>query len=206
MLDLKEHLAEQILANVSDSQNVSADEIATAAGSVLFKHDRIYDHKIFRINHTTYDTRRTQDVINLDTSHCNIMVLNRTQNDDDDDNECSPFLYARVLGVCHANIVYVGPGATDYQPRRMKFLWVRWYEQLDLGCTGWRSRKLDRARFPLLSGPSGDGSFGFVDPSLVLWASHMIPRFCKGKQYEDGKGFSFCGKDSSDWNEYYIGR
>ena len=131
------------------------------------------------------------------------MALNGTWDDDDGNNE-SLFLYARVLGVCHANIVYVGPGATDYQPRGMKFLWVRWYKQLDLGRTGWRSRKLDRVHFPSLSGPSGDGSFGLVDPSLVLRASHIIPRFCKREQHKDGKGVSFCGRDSSDWNEYYI--
>lgn len=199
--ELKTHFAERILADVSDNQNVSADEISTAAGSVLFKNDRIYDHKVFRVNYTTYDARRAQDVINPDTSHCNIMVLNGTQKNVDLDL----YLYARVLGVCHANIVYVGPRAVDYQPRRMDFLWVRWYEQVDSGCTGWSSRKLDRARFPSFSDSTGRG-FGFIDPSLVLRASHIIPMFRKGKRYEDGKGMSLCGKDSSDWKEYYISR
>jgi len=38
------------------------------------------------------------------------------------------FLYARVLGAYHANIIYTGPGMHDYNARRFDFLWVRWYE------------------------------------------------------------------------------
>ena len=135
------------------------------------------------------------------------MVLNGTATEQaGDDERVRLFLYARVLAICHANVVYVGPSAVDYQPRRMNFLWVRWYDQVDLGRTGWDARKLDRVRFPSLSGSAGDGPFGFIDPVLVLRACHIIPRFCKGKRYEDGKGMSFCGRDSSDWNEYYINR
>lgn len=205
---MKKHLAERILNNnpYNPNSEVDADEIEAAAGSVLFKHDRIYQHKVFRVNYTTYDVRRAQDVINPDTPHCNIMVLNGTQQDHDDDNELGLFMYARVLGVCHANVVYVGPGVIDYQPRRMSFLWVRWYQQIDLRRTGWTARKLDRARFPSISAHNGVAPFGFLDPSSVLRACHIVPVFCKGKRYEDGKGMSFNGREASDWNEYYINR
>lgn len=136
------------------------------------------------------------------------MVLDGIPKDDEDDEDKrdGAFLYARVLGVSHANIVYVGPGATDYQPRRMDFLWVRWYKQIDLGRTGWKARKLDRVRFPSTSGRNIVAPFGFLDPSSVLRACHIIPAFSKGKRHEDGKGVSFCGRDSSDWNEYYVNR
>ena len=132
--ELKTHFAECILADILDNQNVSADEISTAMGSVLFKNDHIYDHKVFHVNYTTYDPCHTKDVINLDTSHCNIMFLNGTQKNAD----LGLYLYARVLWVCHANIVYVGLRAVNYQPCQMDFLWVRWHEQVDLGCTGCR--------------------------------------------------------------------
>lgn len=205
--ELKKHLGERILITAAGNQNVSDTEITSAAGSVLFKHDRIYEHKVFRINYTTYDARRAQDVINPDTSHCNVMVLNGSHTEDSNDGDKNQrlFLYARVLRVCHANIVYVGRGGADYQPHRMNFLWVRWYEQVDSASTGWSNRKLDRARFPSFAGSTG-GSVGFLDPSVVLRACHIIPIFHKGRRYEDGKGISFCGRDSSDWNEYYINR
>lgn len=194
------------MLDISGREAVSNDEIEAGARRVLFKHDRIYHHQIFRINYTAYDVRRVQDVINPDTSHCNIMVLNGAPSGDEgDDNE--PYLYARVLSVCHANVTYMGPGAVDYQPHRMDFLWVRWYQQIDIDKTGWTCRKLDRVRFPSFTGPTPEGGFvGFLDPSLVLRACHIVPRFRSGRRYEDSKGASFCGLDSSDWNEYYINR
>lgn len=191
--------------------HASDEEIDLAARSVLFKHDRIYQHKIFRVNYTTYDVRRAQDVINPDTSHCNIMVLDGAALKDSDaldDKRDGPYLYARVLGVYHANVIYVGAGATDYQSQRMDILWVRWYQQIDLGQTGWKARKLDRVRFPSFANsiPDQGGIVGFLDPSSVLRACHIVPRFCKGMRYEDGRGVSFCGRDSSDWREYYVNR
>jgi hypothetical protein len=42
---------------------------------VLFKSDRMYKHNILQINHTTYDVRRSQDVINPRTSRRDIMLL-----------------------------------------------------------------------------------------------------------------------------------
>lgn len=202
---LKKHLAECILADAPGDQPPNTDNIAKATGSVFFKHNHIYDHKIFHINYTTYHTCWAQDVINPDTPHCNIMLPSEAAQRDVDD-QSSLFLYARVLAVCHVNIVYIGPGAVYYQPHQMKFLWVRWYEQLDLGYTGWKSWQLDCTCFPSISGGFGDESFGFVDPSTVMQISHMIPNFWKGKWYSDGKGVSFYGRDSSDWNEYYVNR
>ena len=69
-----------------------------------------------------YDICCAQDVVNPDTSHCNLMVLNGTpKKDNGDDKQVGPFLYARVLGVCHTNIIYISPGAEDYQPHQMDF-------------------------------------------------------------------------------------
>jgi hypothetical protein len=49
---------------------------------------------------------------------------------DDNDNSASahPFKYARILGIYHVNALYVGHRMVDYQPRRMDFVWVRWYQ------------------------------------------------------------------------------
>jgi hypothetical protein len=169
--------------------------------SILFKHDRLYRHSLLRINYTTYDVRRSQDVVHTSTSHCNIMMLAAPSSADTSSSH--PFRYGRVLGVYHANIVYVGPGMVNYQSQRFEFLWVRWYRVIKTPSTGWTARKLDCVQFPPLS---NDDSFGFVDPSDVLRACHIIPRFSKGEVHEDGKGLSLCAKDSLDWKQYYVGR
>lgn len=85
----------------------------------------MYKHCITRFNYTSYDIRRAQDTVNARTSHCNVMVLA------DDDGDESPssgpashFLYARVLGTYHVNVIYVGPGSVDFTAHRLEFLWV----------------------------------------------------------------------------------
>jgi len=140
-----------------------------------------------RINYTTYDVRRAQDVINPSTSHCNIMVLADASEDGHSSSD-HRFRYAQVLGVYHANIVYVGPGMLDRQPRRLEFLWVRWYRTVNTINAGWAARKLDRVQFASMS---DNDAFGFVDPSDVLRSCHIIPAFVRGRLHADGKGLSF---------------
>ena len=208
---MKEHLLPRIKALVN-SDNPAFSEDTTVAGittlptpnvseldNILFKHDRIYRHKIMRINYTTYDVRRKQDTINPATPHRNIMVLA-----DSSDSSDHPFLYGRVIGIFHANVVYTGFRTVDYRPRRLEFLWVRWYElDPNVPAGSWTCGTLDRLRFPPMAEP---GAFGFIDPSDVVRACHIIPAFASGKRYGDGRGLSRCAMDSDDWNSYYLMR
>jgi hypothetical protein len=163
---------------------------------VLFKQDRLYCHNIMRINYTTYDVRRKQETINPRTPHRDIMVLS--------DCEDHPFLYARVIGIFHVNVVYTGLEMVDYRPRRIEFLWVRWFE-LDPGAAAgsWATSTMDRLRFPPMA---DENSFGFLDPADVMRCAHIIPAFSYGKRYTDGKGLSSCAMDSADWRSYYVSR
>ena len=170
---------------------------------VFLKKDTIYHHKLSRFHFTTYDVRRGTDIINPGTSRCNIMLLVSNADATDSSTTEHHFLYARVLGVYHANVVYTGPGMRDYEARRLDFLWVRWYEIVDPASSGWYKSRLDSVRFPALN---GDNAFGFVDPKDVLRGCHIIPNFAKGKRHVDGVGISHCAKDSKDYNCYYIGR
>jgi hypothetical protein len=170
--------------------------------SILFKSDQIYEHKLMRLNYTTYDVRRYQDMVNAFTPHHNVMVL-ADPSDDPDSSSPHPFRYARVLGVYHANIIYVGPGMLNYQPHRLEFLWVRWYKAMETTRTGWDAQKLDRIQFF----PVADkGAFGFINPSDVLRGCHLVPAFASGKRHPDGKGLSSCAQDASDWVAYYVNR
>jgi hypothetical protein len=170
---------------------------------VFLKKDTIYHHRLSRFHFTTYDVRRGTDIINPGTSRCNIMFLASNAGTSDGSATEHRFLYARVLGVYHANVVYTGPGMRDYEARRLDFLWVRWYEVVDPANSGWHKSRLDSVRFPSLN---GDNAFGFVDPKDVLRGCHVIPNFAKGKRHVDGVGMSRCAKDGKDYNCYYIGR
>ena len=184
-----------------DDARILPNESDSDMNWVLFQHDRIYPHSIFHVNYTTYDVRRSQDVVNSGSSHHNIMVL-ASASGENDANPTNEFRYARVLGIYHANVVYIGPGKLDYQPRRVEFLWVRWYENFSAR-SGWNAQKLQQLRFPLAN---DSNSYGFIDPAEVLRSCHIIPAFAKGKLHVDGKGLSHCAKDGSDWVRYYINR
>jgi hypothetical protein len=172
---------------------------------VFFKNDCIYHHKLIRFHFTTYDIKRGTDIINPGTSRRNVMLLA-----DDADVEGSlissnlhHFLYARVLSGYHVNAIYTGPGMHDFESRRFDFLWVRWFEVVNPGSSGWSNSKLDSIRFPPMN---ENHSFGFVDPKDVLRGCHILPVFAKGKRQEDGIGISHCAKDGKDYNQYFVGR
>ncbi|KIM77688.1 hypothetical protein PILCRDRAFT_90994 [Piloderma croceum F 1598] len=114
-------------------------------------------------------------------------TLQRDDTPDIDQSECDP---GAVLMV-------------DYQPRRMDFVWVRWYQNTGVVPNGWRDDKLDCIKFPSIN---QDDSFGFVDPADVLRGCHIIPRFSGGKVHADGKGLSRLAGDAKDWTRYYVNR
>lgn len=210
---LKDHLLPRAQAlwgqnSHADSSTVGAPEDECSGlfppdstNHIFFNKDTLYRHNIMRINYTTYDIRRKQDSINPRTTHRDIMVLAGSSDEGD-----HPYLYARVIGIFHANVVYTGSraGERDYTPRRMEALWVRWYELDPKGKEGgWLSSRLDQLRFHHVNQPS---AFGFLDPADVIRACHVMPKFRLGRRHKDGKGLSPCAMDSKDWSAYYLNR
>jgi hypothetical protein len=217
---IKELLQLEKLSNELDSETQVPDGVAGCemnslqsgpnnhdVDAVLFKNDCIYKHRLIRINYTTYDVRRDQDVINPGTSHNNIMLLSAQQNEADPEHH--NFIYAHVLGIYHANIIYVGTGMVDYNPRRLDFLWVRWYQQVpfdslpDVTRGKKASCQLKQLCFPPMA---TEDALGFVDPADIVRGCHIIPRFSQGRRHADGIGISRCVQDNDDWNSYYIGQ
>jgi len=154
----------------------------------------MYKHSRARFNYTTYDIRREQDIINPNSSQRNVMVLNNV----DDDH---PFAYAQVLGIYHVNVVLKGPETVNLRPRRLDFLWVRWYRTTSNH--SWQSYKLDCVRFPPMA---DEDAFGFLDPRDVLRACHLIPRFSTARVHSDGIGLSRVARDGRDWHQYVVNR
>ncbi|KAG2090034.1 uncharacterized protein F5147DRAFT_586925 [Suillus discolor] len=192
---LKHHLLHQT--------NASKDSLGLRneynINTIIIKDDRMYEHHVARFNYTTYDVRRAQDVINPRTPHHNVMVVCSNL-----DMECQDhkYIYSRVLGVYHINVIITGRTMVNYTPIRMEFLWIHWYKPLDQR-SDWSTSTLDRVNFPPLT---DEHSFDFLDPADVLRGCHIVPRFTAGRRHQDGLGVSACAGDKNDWCEYYINR
>lgn len=186
--------------------NVCVDDTSKSWVHVVLQQSRIYSHKILRLYYTTYNVRRDEDVIHIGTPQCNDILLNDRSSKES--NEEHVYLYAKVLGVFHTNVAYVGglsgeegkrrQLATTFQ--RMDFVWVHWYNYL-----GPRDElSLDRLSLsPLQSGTALD----FLDPQDILRGVHLVPQFSLGQSSIPRPSFQFSsGKGQDLWKSYYINR
>lgn len=189
-----------------DTESLAELEVAAASTSnldwMVFKpNGRIYEHKVMLINFTTGDVRRDQDVITPSGAGRNVMML--ADNSAQDAGSTQRYCYARVLGIYHAYVLYMGPGfKNQYRYCRVDFLWVRWYQRAGLRSGGsWSRLELERLEFPSVT---EDGAFSFINPSDVLRGCHLIPKFAKGAS--PFRGLSRLAQDSDDWSNYYVSR
>ena len=174
-----------------------------ALDSILIKDNRLFLHKVVCFYYTTYDIRRSEDIVNPQTSHCDIILLASPENEGIGSLPLShPFTYARVLGIYHVNVIYTGPGMVNYEAMCFDFLFLRWFE-LQHDSKVKEEEALDRLYFPPMSAKD---SFGFVDPQLVLRGCHLIPVFSRGRRHDDGIGLSRLSKDGSEWKSYFVNR
>ncbi|RXW25755.1 hypothetical protein EST38_g7 [Candolleomyces aberdarensis] len=150
-----------------------------------------------RVNFTTYDMRRDQDVLHTNSNQCNIMMLNSAYTAETQTDE-HPYLYAQVLGIFHANVSYLGTrpdGSRSYAQQRVDFLWIRWYHLLDHG----DPFSLDRLS---LSQLSEYRTLDFADPADVLRGVHLIPRFSIGNLKPEGPSSSLIMAPQKVWKEF----
>lgn len=160
--------------------------------SLKLINDRIYRHKVLRINYTTYNLRRDQDSLNPRT-HGDIMVLSS--------DDAQPYWYARIIGIFHAMVLQTGPKSKSREPKKMEFLFVRWFGLDNDEVGGWKTKKLHQIGFV-----EGDEAFGFVDPADIIRGVHLIPRFSLGRTKQllgPSIARSVLEKDE-DWFRYYV--
>jgi hypothetical protein len=157
---------------------------------------RIYSHKTAHLSYASYDRRTGDDIVWPSCAKANIMVLNPRHTPVSQGEH--PFLYGKVLGIYHLNVVYV-KGFQDLPPMRLDFFWVRWY------CWEGKSSPhhgLDIVAFPPVTQLD---SFGFVDPGDVLRACHIIPRLIEGPAAPK-ESLSASAEDATDHPVYFINR
>jgi hypothetical protein len=174
----------------ADPNEYSAEE----HGKICVVDNRLYLHKVMRINYTTYDVRLGQDSINP-RNHADIMTLSRH----DDDH---PFEYARVIGIFHVDVIHGVEGATQH-PVSKEVLWVRWFRRDKSYRAGFKQKRLHRLEF---ISSADDSAFGFLDPDEVIRASHLIPGFSYGptEEFLSGESFGRAPEEIDDYRYFYI--
>ena len=168
---------------------------------MIIENDRIYRHSTLRINYTTYDGRREQDIVNPRT-RADVMILSA---EDKDSNDFHPYWYARVIDIFHARVRHIGPASRSTDPKRMEFLFIRWFGRDLKERGGWKRQQLHRVRFVHEDDPS---PFGFLDPLEVVRAVHLIPAFAFQTTTLLMQPSHYARRfqsDDEDWLYFYIG-
>ena len=42
-------------------------------------------------------------------------------------DDTHPYWYARIIGIFHAMVLQIGPKSKSQEPKKMEFLFVRWF-------------------------------------------------------------------------------
>lgn len=114
------------------------------------------------------------------------------------------FWYARVLGVFHARVVHSGPATVNRSTQHVKFLWVQWFGMDVDHRYGLKAARLPKIGFVPDTDPL---AFGFLDPSLVVRGTHLIPAFFDGRTPSLLTALPTAGRpldEMDDWAAYYV--
>jgi hypothetical protein len=183
----------------SQGLDLSEATIAEGATKVVFQGQRIFRHKLLYLNYTTYDIRQDQDIVNPNSNRRDVMFLRASSLDDRASDH--HYVYGRVLGIFHANVLLAGDQNLQHW-ERFDFLWVRWFKPLKAE-QPWSSKRLDTLTFPPLNDLN---SVTFVDPADALRACHIIPRFSSGLAKLSAANLSICAHNQADWKQYMVNR
>ncbi|KJA14075.1 hypothetical protein HYPSUDRAFT_107425, partial [Hypholoma sublateritium FD-334 SS-4] len=191
---LQEHLLARILHPTwSGDGNEYSDE---ERSKVFFINERLYRHKVMRINYTTYDVRLGQDSVNA-RNHADIMVLSSSDKD-------HPFEYGRIISIFHVDVVIkLDKAVVSPTPVSKEVLWVRWYKRDSSYDAGFKKKRLHRLQFFPCNDPA---AFGFLDPDEVIRAVHLIPAFRFGKTSNlfSEESLGRAPGEFEDWKYFYV--
>ncbi|KAF4567102.1 hypothetical protein EYR36_010718 [Pleurotus pulmonarius] len=205
--DFLPKLQDHILGRLKKDSSFNASDLTLGYTDEERNTVRILGNKIFsvqtmRINFTSYDVRRDQDCINPRTDNRDIVLC--APNGDDD-----TYWYARVLGIFHTNVLlHDNYSGVSQQPCHIEFLWVRWFGSISGYQHGMHQSKLPKVGFVEDNISDDNYAFGFLDPSLVLRACHLIPDFHTGRSNDRLAAYpgSFARRpgETDDWAEFYV--
>ena len=169
--------------------------------SIRFLGSKIYSVQTCRVYYTSYDLQRQCDTINPCT-HPDIMLRCPVT-----EANATPYWYARVIGIYHANIWVENPEIPGgRENRRMDFLWVRWFGDVANYRSGFRTPRLHKIGFVK---STDDFAFRSIDPAKVIRGCHLIPAFAIGRNtvllpQPSGIAHRLNPEDKYDWLNFYV--
>ncbi|KAF8965639.1 hypothetical protein BDZ97DRAFT_2057933 [Flammula alnicola] len=166
---------------------------------VIVQNNFIFSHATASFNYTTYDVRRDQDTINVNSGRRDVMLPSFEDSSDENNQDNHPYWYARILGIYHANVFFDSKSKAE----RVDFLFVRWLGRDMEWNSGPSNLRLDRIGF--VSSRDHD-AFGFLDPALVIRACHLIPAFHWGTSIRLLGPSTARDSSKGDWENYYVNR
>ena len=154
----------------------------------------LYFHSLMRVNFTSYDRRRQQDLLNP-SSKSDIMMLA-----DEDDQSTHPYYYAHIIGIFHV-LARHHSGSQKY--KHLSILWIRWLALDEKEKGGFSDRRLYQVGY---AAGTDDEAFGFINPDSVIRGVHLMPNYVRGP------GGNFLPKSIArrteegdmDWFRYYV--
>ncbi|TEB33312.1 hypothetical protein FA13DRAFT_1589061, partial [Coprinellus micaceus] len=192
---LKQHLLPRILSRLGYG---SDDVMKCDWTNVVLQGNRVFSHKLMQIEYTTYDGRQGQDVVHVDTPQCNVMLLNPNN----PHGSVHPYIYARVVGIFHGIVSYVGQlpdGSISYTSHRIDFCWAHWYEFNKAN----HEFALERASPYPFNSPK---ALNFFDPADILRAVHLVPQFSLRRMDTGLPAKTRWGSKQPLWSTYFINR
>ena len=178
---------------------------------------RLEFHRSIRFHHTSYNMRREQDVVKPflkisktnytitsgNSQRCNVMLAAIEEGDGGREASRNEFWYAQVMAVLH--VVARDTSEPTSHFRRLDMLWVRWLGVEPGFRGGFQKQRLERVGY--VADSDEIGAFGFVDPSDVILACHLIPAFSHGRRLQEPiLANSFCQDPNGDWSFFYPSR
>ncbi|KIM70496.1 hypothetical protein SCLCIDRAFT_18613 [Scleroderma citrinum Foug A] len=198
VLKMKDHLLSQLYSYEYDGDECLFTDDERNDLRIIGGLNWVIESTIFRVNYTTYDVCREQDVMRPGPG-CFVMTLSR-----EDGHDGHPFWYAQVIRVFHIEVLHVGPNAQCRSPQSMELLWVHWLGVEPRYHWGFREAWLPKVGFV----PESDyNAFGFLDPSLVIHGCHLIPAFSDSHTtvlLRQGASIARHPTEDDDWSSYYV--
>jgi hypothetical protein len=82
----------------------------------------------------------------------------------EDDDDQHPYWYAQIIRIFHVEVWDCNDGAME-KPRRMEFLFMRWFGCNAKFLSGWSAKCLPHIGFITGEDPN---AFGFLNPDVII--------------------------------------